>query len=258
MSTDKLFQQIRNRVSTPLGHLLLSDRISDGYIAAFPRSGSTWLRTILVNILDATAHSNPDTFNARIPAVSIRNAPAINRLVSPRLIMTHSLWRRSIKKSVYLVRDGRDAFISSYYYHSTRNGDAMSIEDYYQLYINRTYGQTWEQHVKSWLLKGREALGSELLVISFEELKADTVAVIETVCAHLGIDSQINDVIDAIDLASLDNARKIERQHQGDIGDDNASFYRSGSSGQWKRPEYQQVISKFQQSANEALELAGY
>ncbi|MFT6408683.1 MAG: hypothetical protein ACJAQ6_002103, partial [Arenicella sp.] len=117
MSADQMIQKIRNRLSTPLGHLRLSHRPSDAYITAFPRSGSTWLRTILVNIMDPAADSNPDVFNARIPAVSIRNAAIINRLQSPRLIMTHSLWRQSIKKSVYLVRDGRDAFISSYHYH---------------------------------------------------------------------------------------------------------------------------------------------
>ncbi len=258
MSADKLFHKIRNRVSAPLGHLRLSHRSSDAYIGAFPRSGSTWLRTILVNIMDPSANSNPDVFNARIPAVSIRNAPIINGLPSPRLIMTHSRWRRSIKKSVYLVRDGRDAFISSYHYHSTRNGVEMSIEDYYHFYINQIYGQTWEQHIESWLLKGQKTLGSQLLVISFEELKANTANVIEAVCNHLGISAQEGDVARAIDLASLDNAKKIERQRQGDIGDNNASFYRSGSSAQWKSPEYQHVMSKFQRRAKDALALAGY
>lgn len=242
-------------MSTPIGHALLSKRKDDAYIAAFPRSGSTWLRTILVNILDPLANSDPDVFNARIPAVSIRNAGIINRLPSPRLIMTHSHWRPSINKAVYLVRDGRDAFISSYHYHVTRNGLDMSIATFFELYRKQEYGQTWESHVKSWLEYGEKNLGSELIIIRFEDLKNDTKACIMQVCSFLGIEANNMSVQQAIALASLENAKKIEQQRQGEIKDNNASFYREGRNKQWKNPQYREVMSDFEIEADWALKL---
>ena len=228
------------------------------YIAAFPRSGSTWLRTILVNILEPEAHGNPDVFNARIPAVSIRNASIINRLNSPRLIMTHSCWRPSIEKVVYLVRDGRDAFISSYHYHVTREGQAMPLEDYYQLYRREIYGRTWQQHTESFLLSGHQVLGSNLLKLRFDELKLDTLNCIKMVCAFLDIDADDDSIEHAVEYASLENAKKIEIQRQGEFADQNASFYRSGSTAQWQQPEYADVMRDFECDSLSALKLAKF
>ena len=248
-------QRLRNRLSTPIGHALLSKRKDDAYIAAYPRSGSTWLRTILVNILDPSANSNPDVFNARIPAVSIRNASIINKLSSPRLIMTHSNWRSSINKGVYLVRDGRDAFISSYHYHVTRNGLDMSIRAYFELYKQRAYGQTWESHVLSWLEYGVKELGNDLVVVRFEDLKNDTQGCVKRICFFLQIEADDELIQRAIALASLDNAKKIEQQRQGNIKDNNASFYREGRSEQWKSAQYSEIISEFENEAGLALKL---
>lgn len=248
-------QKLRNQLSTPIGHALLSKRHDDAYIAAYPRSGSTWLRTIMVNILDPSANSNPDIFNARIPAVSIRNAGTINQLPSPRLIMTHSNWRTSINKAVYLVRDGRDAFISSYHYHVTRNGLKMSIQEYFELYKQQAYGQTWESHVLSWLGQGAQELGNALMIIRFEDLKNDSHNCIKRVCFFLGIEADDKLIQHAIALSSLDNAKKIEQQRQGDIKDNNASFYREGRNEQWKSPQYSEIISEFENEAALALKL---
>lgn len=251
-------QKLRNRLSTPLGHSLLSKRDNDTYIAAFPRSGSTWLRTILVNILEPEAHGNPDVFNARIPAVSIRNASIINRLSSPRIIMTHSCWRPSINKAVYLVRDGRDAFISSYHYHVTREGQDMTLENYYKLYSRETYGRTWKQHTESFLTKGQHALGSNLLSLRFDHLKLDTLNSIKTVCAFLDIDADDISIEHAIKYASLENAKKIEQQRQGEFADQNASFYRSGSTAQWQQAEYADVMRDFERESFKPLKLAKF
>jgi len=251
-------QKLRNLLSTPIGHALLSKRNDDAYIAAFPRSGSTWLRTMLVNAMDSTAMSNPDVFNARIPAVSIRNAKNINALESPRIIMTHSVYRRSINKALYLVRDGRDAFISSYHYHVTRNKRQLSIDSYYKQYRNRYYGCTWEEHVESWLRDGRNELGENSMVVKFEELKYDPKVVLKRAVEFFKLDVDDSALDKAVENSSLDKARAIEQQRQGIIEDRNASFYRGGHSQQWQTQEHSVAINKFQQNADRALALAGY
>lgn len=66
-----IIQKLRNKISLPIGHASIGKRDDDQYLASFPRSGSTWLRTMLVDIMDPEAKSNPDVFNARIPGVSL-------------------------------------------------------------------------------------------------------------------------------------------------------------------------------------------
>jgi len=254
----QILEKLRNRISGPLGHALINDRIDDVYLAAFPRSGSTWVRTVLVNIIEPGSNSNPDIFNAKIPAVSIRNAKLINALESPRQIMTHSTWRPKIKKAVYLIRDGRDAFISSYHYHVTRNGVDMSLEHFYELYRADVYGHTWHHHVHNWLTLGQENLQDNFHLVRFEELKEKPNAVIKSICDFMQIEVADTALADAIAKASIENARKIEQERQGPIVDKNASFYREGESKQWQRSEYANAIHDFVKNSEAALRLSQY
>lgn len=81
------------------------------------RSGSIWLRTMLVNIMIPYASRNPDVFNAAIPCESIKQAPHNRRCGHHELsIVTYIYYRPEIKRSVYTIRDGRDVLISCYHY----------------------------------------------------------------------------------------------------------------------------------------------
>ena len=213
---------------------------------------------MLVNTINPLAKSDPDVFNATIPAVSIRNAKVINKLPSPRLIMTHSCWRPEFKNAIYVVRDGRDAFISSYHYHITRNKLSLSIEKYYELYSAGTYGITWEENVASWLREGRARMGDHLMIVRFEEMIKNPVNVVGDICSFIGVGNKGKAIHTAIEQATLEQAQKIENQREGVIADSNAAFYRKGSTEQWKQSEYANVIALFQKRAADSLQLAGY
>lgn len=255
---DEFFKRARNRLSTEIGHSLILDRDSDVYIAAYPRSGSTWLRTLLANILDESAQSNPDVFNLLIPAVSIRNSFKIHRLVSPRLMMTHGRRRSSIRKKIYLIRDGRDSFISSYHYHITRESLPFTIEEFYKLYHSQVYGLTWGQHTKSWLAKSGDVADEEMLMVRFDELKDRPETTIKQVCDFLALSVSNKNIERAISEASIERVRKIEETRQGRLASSDASFYRQGTSGQFLQDEYKSVIERFESDNKDALELAGY
>jgi len=251
-------KKYRNRYSARIGHVLLRRRQSDRYIAAYPRSGSTWLRTILSNILVPNADGDPSVFNQLIPAVSIRNAPAINRLASPRLIMTHRDWQPEISKAVYLVRDGRDALISSYHYYTSREQRQASLDEFWSEYMGEVYGPLWHHQITSWLKIGVEKMGNRLLIVHFEALKNDTHQQVRKICDFLDIEYSQSQLDHAINYASLENARKIERQSKGKLANSQQSFYRDGESFQWKNSEYEVLIRKFESLSRDALELASY
>lgn len=114
-------------------------------IVAHPRSGSTWLRTMIANIISPVANSNPVIFNKMISGVSIRNALAVNRLSSPRILTSHISYLPGLPKVIYVVRDGRDAIVS--YYHYDVHRKTFFIDRYYQ----GAYRHIWHQHVESLL-----------------------------------------------------------------------------------------------------------
>lgn len=255
----KLIQKVRNNLSLPIGHALIGDRLGDRFLASYPRSGSTWLRTMLVNILVPGANSNPDVFNAVIPGVSITQILGIRRLSSPRLIHSHTFYRPVIKRVVYTVRDGRDVLISFYHYLVTRRGLSMSFEEWFRSYETGVYGHRWDTNVQSWMEEGKSTLGDNMLIIHFEKMKAEPIEVLKKVCSHLGIIVNDNVIETAIEQASIDNARKIERSRADTPNSaGNTSFYRGGNTGQWEDYFNMEIEQRFWKLSSYAMKLAGY
>jgi len=248
----------RNKLSAPLGHFLIDKRQDDVFIAAYPRSGSTWLRTMVSAVVYPDAKVVPEFFNSKIPAVSIRNAKTIRRLKGRRIIMTHSCWRHGIDRAIYMVRDGRDALVSYYHYNTTRMDKKISFDEFFSLYEKEIFGITWERHVDSWLRLARTELKERLLVVKFEEMRRDTADILEGVCRFLNLYPDTSVLTKAIQTASLENMRKIERNSVGHTLDPNAYFYRGGSTGQWKQHFNETSRTAFERRAGYAMELAGY
>src|SRR5688572_1697589 len=94
---------ITTRVNRRLGHFLIRERADDRYIYSYPRAGSTWLRTILANLIDPTAEADPERRFSLIPGVSVRNARRIGALPSPRLLKSHGRYMGRVPRAVYLV-----------------------------------------------------------------------------------------------------------------------------------------------------------
>jgi hypothetical protein len=258
-SLTRQWSRLKNYSSTGIGHRLVSSRAEDQYIVSYPRSGSTWLRTILVNLLDPQANSDPDVFNARIPGVSIRNAKRINLLPSPRLIKTHSGFRAGLSRVLYIVRDGRDALSSHYHYATVRQGHQQSLAEFFSDYFSGVHGVTWDEHVSGWLTQGREALGDNLRLIRFESLKADTLNVVEEIVDFLNLNVSQQQIQDAVGTSDLDTVRRIEKSRTDvDLSNPNASFYRRGASGEADELFDAGLRSIVMQRFSDALELAGY
>src|SRR5215467_7077404 len=114
-----LYHRVRNQVSksqwrTPviwLRHRGLDT--NDVFLASYPRSGNTWSRFILSEILNKKP-VDFDNVNKVIPEMGIHE-PACRLLVGDgRLIKTHERYRKEYRRAIYLVRDMRDCLLSQY------------------------------------------------------------------------------------------------------------------------------------------------
>lgn len=249
---------VRRLLPAPLLRALVWPRREDQYIASFPRSGNTWLRTVITNVLDPDSGSDPDAFNARIPGLSFRNLAAIQRLPSPRLLKTHSAWWPGVRRAVYLVRNGEDVLVSYYHYLTTRGGQKMSFESFYHTQARGELGPPWHVHVESWLERGRRRLGDRLLVVRFEDLKAAPEPTVAEILAFLRIEATPVQITQALAAASVENMRAIETRRWGFETAPDASFYRGGKVNQGEGLFTPALRSHFERTAGRALQLGGY
>lgn len=251
-----MFEHGRSWVTGPVAHLLTSGVDAD-HIIAYPRSGSTWLRTMIVNVLEPSAQSNPDIFNKLIPGVTLSRLPLVWRRPRPNLLMSHAMYFGGRKKTVYVIRDGRDSVLSLFRYTTTRMGTEVSFSKWLDYYLRGYFGPRWDQHVRSWLTYGKARIGEDFLLVRYEDMRSDTSSVLERVCGHLGIATRDDRIENAVDMARVEVMRKWERKTFGEIKDANASFYRGGNR-EWESIPSDEDKSKMLNVSGEALALAGY
>jgi hypothetical protein len=263
----ELFKRIRNRISLPLAHSLIRVHPNDRFTVSYPRSGSTWLRTILANIMMPDGNGDPRIINTVIPSVSLRRLPLIYKCPRPRIIQSHTGYRKDIPKAVYLLRDGRDVLVSFYHYLVTRyhylvtrggSEPALDFAGWFQRYEKGHYGPRWHENIESWLTTGVDRMGDRLLVIKFEELKDNPEKTAFAISQFLGIPADESRITEAVHMASLDQLRQWERKHWGEITDPNASFHRGGRTGQYKDYFTDTIMDRFLIMSEKAMRLCGY
>jgi hypothetical protein len=220
----------------------------DIFLVSYPRSGNTWTRFLLGNLID---QNNPVTFSnieARIPEIYFNRDRVLRQLPRPRMLKSHECFQPHYPRVIYLVRDPRDVAIS-FYHHNVK---ARNISDDYPMakFVPRfiagefdpKFG-SWRDNVLSWTLVRKEDPG--FLLLRYEDMKLDTVSVLASVvafldrCAFRKIDSNPEALRRTVELSSAENMRALEKQDasswvltKGTRSD--KPFVRSATSGGWK------------------------
>ena len=82
------------------------------YIAAYPKSGNTWMQNLIAGVL--LESSSPllaqNLVNELVPDVHAKKY--YKRFFEPTIFKTHALPKAQYKKVIHLVRDGRDVMVS--------------------------------------------------------------------------------------------------------------------------------------------------
>jgi len=93
----------------------------DVFLVSYPRSGNTWTRFLLGNLL---WQNDPVTFlniESRIPEIYFNPDRFMRALQRPRLLKSHESFQPHYPHVIYIVRDPRDVAIS-FYHHNVKAG----------------------------------------------------------------------------------------------------------------------------------------
>ncbi|MGB3694991.1 MAG: sulfotransferase domain-containing protein [Spirulinaceae cyanobacterium] len=234
-----LLQKIKQKVKRKLNFQEKKQKSSfiikpdDVFIVSYPKSGNTWARFLFANLI------KPDS----VPLINFHNvhdycpddsnlSEEVKALASPRLIKSHQSFNPSFPKVIYIVRDGRDVYISYFHYLKQSLPPNCSLQDF--LADNTSPFGSWSDHIKSWL-DARNRNEDNFLLVRYEDLLEDPFSTFKKMAEFAGFEVGSQQIASAVGNSSFVHMQNIERKYGRKYSNDSAdSFVRKGQSGEWR------------------------
>jgi hypothetical protein len=228
----------------------------DVFLGSYPRSGSTWLRFILQEILTGEP-SRFENVNQRIAFVGRHgNAPGLLP-GGARLLQTHEAYRKEYGRAVYLVRDPRDVALSEYAFQKARGWVDGDFQTYLVGFLRgevNGFG-SWQDHARSWLAAADAS--DNVRVYRYDELRKETLSSLSSMLEFLKVPVDSQKISDAIAGNSLQEMKKKEELSPQKVSKRDR-FVRSGSVGGWRENFTQAQIELVNQYLGPELKRLGY
>jgi hypothetical protein len=239
----------------------------DTMIVSYPRSGNTWTRFLIANLIYPSENITFSNIERLIPDTSSISRRALKRIPRPRFIKTHEYFDHRYPKMVYIVRDPRDVVLSYYdfqrKYRQIR--DDYPIENYVKDFvhgrlISADWG-TWAENVASWVSTRKRS--DRFLLLRFEDMLERTRAELERLARFLGISATPDMLEKAINNSSAERMRELEKQqqdqwvatkkHRKDI-----PFVRVAKAGGWRKNLPEASVVEIEAAWGDLMDSLGY
>ena len=213
-------------------------RPDDALLASYPRSGTTWLRFLLSEVLSGTPSSfDPD--GTVVPYVGDHaGAPAILP-GDGRLIMTHETLPAGPRRVLYVVRDPRAVAVSEFRWLIRRGLIEEDLDRFISDFVrgrSNPWG-SWGHHVERWGRSEATRAGT-LRLVRYETLRADPVGVLGHAVRFLGRDATPDTLAEAVERNSLESMQRKEQQAPDEAFAKGVRrefrFVRSGETSGWR------------------------
>lgn len=214
----------------------------DTFVVSYPRSGNTWTRFLIANLVHPDKDVSFANIEKLIPDTSSQSNRALKTTPRPRIIKTHEYFDHRYPKTIYIVRDPRDVVLS--YYDFQRKymqiDDAYPLEQYVDDFVNGKlisigWG-TWGENVASWIYtRGKR---NNFLLMRYEDMMKDTVRELARISEFLDIPADPKRLRHAVESSSADRMRALEKLEEDNwVATKNRRkdipFVRVAKSGGW-------------------------
>ncbi len=238
-------------LKTAINYLLGADRAErnfavrsdDTFVVSYPRSGNTWTRFLIANLVYPQQDITFANIERLIPDTSSQSNRALKRTPSPRIIKTHQYFDHRYPRVIYIVRDPRDVVLSYYdfqrKYRQIQDGYPLEqyVDDFVYGRINSRDWGTWGENVASWI--ATRSASEAFLLLRYEDMVSDTANELSRIARFLGVSADRDRLEKVVEGCSADRMRELEqRQSQEWIATKNRRqdipFVRVAKSGGWK------------------------
>ncbi len=239
----------------------------DTFVVSYPRSGNTWTRFLIANLVFPSENVAFTNIERLIPDTSSQSNRALKRTPRPRIIKSHTYFDPRYQRVLYIVRDPRD-LVLSYYNFQRRNrqiADDYPLADYVDDFVNGRlisagWG-SWGENVASWVHTRQNRSG--FLLVRYEDMKSDTEQELRRIAAFLGLQPAPERLKLAIEASSPERMRELERtqadqwvatkKHRKDI-----PFVGAATSGRWRSELPAALASKIESTWGDLMLTLGY
>jgi len=272
-------------------------RDNDVWVSSYPKTGTTWTQEMVWNIvhdvnLEVAKSATLDERYTFIEAGGLMT-PHVEGIYKekysemPDMEMFMDIWMKSIEtaeaqpkykprmikthlpveflpkevideaKIIYVARNPRDV-VSSWHNHwclfEEYSGDLSSFLDAFIDDSGPTYNPFFYNVLGYWNIRDQ----SNLLFITYEEMKKDLKAVIRKVCEFLGktlTETQMDTLLAHLQFDAMKkNAAVNQQQHVDHLAGEGGNFMNKGVSGGWKKKLTEDQINRMEAWENKHLE----
>jgi len=237
----------------------------DTFIVSYPKSGNTWTRFLVANLVYPEKRPDFRNINYLIPDPEALSKRVLGRLPRPRIVKTHQYFHPGYRKVILIVRDPRDVAVSLYYFHIKMRhyADGYPMEQHVKglvSNVNPRYG-TWGENVISWLAARGD--DQNFLLVRYEDMLKNTSMELQRIAEFLGMDVNSERLSVAVERSSADNMRKLERLQALEWSSTKETrqdipFVRSAKSGDWRTELTESCVVEIERAWGRIMEHLGY
>ena len=186
----------------------------DTFLVSYPRSGNTWTRFLIANLIHPATTVSFANIERLIPDCEAHSSRYMKRVPRPRVIKSHEYFDHRYPRVIYVVRDPRDVALSYYDFQRKYRqiSDDFPITRYVDNFVAGHLGSsdwgTWAENVGSWLVRSERA---GFLLLRYEDLQARPVQELTKIAAFFSLVPAPELLNAAIERSSAQRMRELER-----------------------------------------------
>ncbi len=241
----------------------------DVFIVSYPKSGNTWTRFLLGNLI---YQDEPVTFanvERLLPSLYVHSDRKLRKL--PRILKSHDCFDPRYRTVVYIVRDPRDVLVSAYHY-AVKLGilpENWGIEKFVPslldgsfdsgVLVNPRWG-SWHDNVASWLAMKDNR---KFLLLRYEDMLEDPERELVKVADFLNLPATPERLARAVRLSSADVMRGLEKKQAAEWSltkntRPDMAFVRKARAGGWRSELPPQSVAEIEKAWGPLMRTLGY
>ena len=237
----------------------------DVFLVSFPKSGNTWTRFLIANLVYPNTPATFANIHRLVPDPEATAKKILDRMARPRIIKSHECFDPRYPRAMYIVRDPRDVALSQYHYHRKckKIDDDYPIEKFIARFLagDTCPHGSWGENVSTWLVTRRN--DPRFLLLRYEDMIENTRRELSKIATFLGIDASKERINQAVERSSADNMRKLEKEqsHLSSLTKTSRKdlpFVRAAGSGGWRSGLSESHIARIEAAWGPLMRSLGY
>ena len=238
----------------------------DVFLVSYPKSGNTWTRFLIANLVYPEKHPDFANINELIPDPEGISKRHLEQLPRPRYLKSHQYFDPRYPKIIHIVRDPRDVVLSEYYFDIKRRAipDDFPLDKFVSRFVsgelNHPYG-TWAENTATWFYTRGQS--PRLLLVTYEALQSEGARQMAKIAEFIGVPADPARIAFALEQSSADRMRELEKK-QGHLWSSTKQtrqdkpFVRSAKAGGWKNELSESSVAEIESAWGRLMREIGY